>query len=65
MELILSISVFATDIGDAKRQAAVLAREYNVSEILDVVCTNYSWPFIHPDADRLLEFRCIYSIIKS
>lgn len=60
-QVLLVVNVFATDMTDARRQAYILAKEYDICELLDVVCTDYSWEQV--EHEKLFMFRIIYSIL--
>ena len=62
-QILLVVNVFATDMTDAKRQAAILASEYYLVELLDVSCLDYSWEQA-TDYPKLWMFRVIFAIEK-
>jgi len=61
-QILLVVNVFATDHTDAKRQAAILAQEYAVVELLDVQCTSYTWEQVTDHYPKLWMFRVIFAI---
>ena len=62
-EILLVFNVLATDMTDAKRQAAILAQDYHTVELIDIVCTTFSWEGV-VDYPILYMFRVVYSIAK-
>ena len=61
-QILLAVNVFATDLTDAKRQAAILAQDYAVVELLDVQCTSYPWEQVTDHYPKLWMFRIIFAI---
>jgi hypothetical protein len=67
-QTLLVVNVFALDHTDAKRQSlevlSHLASETSQVELLDVVCTSYSWEQVTDHYPKLWMFRLIYAITK-